>query len=178
MSNINFPETPQIGDVVYIGSYKYIYNGELWEKEVIDVNAIIQSTTTAATDELIGSAPSTLDTLNELALAINNDASFASTVTTSLSNKTEDDETSFTVLTTDWTGTGPYTASKTVSGLLTTDRVFVDIDLDLVNFADIGNTQSQWSLIYKGENTQADQITLFATSIPDIDLPVLVRWLR
>jgi hypothetical protein len=178
MSNINFPDLPEIGDVVYIGSYKYIYNGEVWEKEVINVNAIIQSTTNSITDELIGSAPDTLNTLDELAQAINNDASYAATITSALSNKTEDFETTITVLTTDWTGSGPYTASKTVSGVLPSDRVYIDIDLDLVNFADIGNTQSQWSLVYKGENTQNDQLTLFATAIPDIDLPVLVRWLR
>ena len=36
---------------------------------------------------LIASAPSTLDTLNELALALNNDANFASTITTQLATK-------------------------------------------------------------------------------------------
>ena len=37
--------------------------------------------------DLIGGAPGTLDTLNELAAAINNDASYASTLTTALSTK-------------------------------------------------------------------------------------------
>ncbi len=38
-------------------------------------------------DALIDGAPAALDTLNELAAAINDDASFASTVTTALGNK-------------------------------------------------------------------------------------------
>jgi hypothetical protein len=40
-----------------------------------------------AVSNLIDSAPGALDTLNELAAAINDDASFASTITTSLGNK-------------------------------------------------------------------------------------------
>jgi len=40
-----------------------------------------------AVANLVASAPSTLDTLNELAAALGNDASFASTVTTALGNK-------------------------------------------------------------------------------------------
>ncbi len=37
--------------------------------------------------DLIGGAPGTLDTLNELAAAINDDASYASTLTTALATK-------------------------------------------------------------------------------------------
>jgi Major tropism determinant N-terminal domain len=40
-----------------------------------------------AISNVVGAAPAALDTLNELAAAINNDSSFASTVTTALSNK-------------------------------------------------------------------------------------------
>jgi hypothetical protein len=42
---------------------------------------------TTAVTNLIGGAPGALDTLNELALAINDDSSYASTVTTALSGK-------------------------------------------------------------------------------------------
>jgi len=38
---------------------------------------------------IVDSAPATLDTLNELAAALNDDANFASTVTSSLSNKSD-----------------------------------------------------------------------------------------
>lgn len=39
--------------------------------------------------ELVNSAPETLDTLNELAAALNNDANFATTITTQLGNKVD-----------------------------------------------------------------------------------------
>ena len=43
--------------------------------------------TDAAITAVIGGAPGTLDTLNELAAAINDDASYASTLTTALATK-------------------------------------------------------------------------------------------
>lgn len=47
----------------------------------------LSAAVTAAIDALIGGAPGALDTLNELAAAINDDASFAATVTTALAGK-------------------------------------------------------------------------------------------
>ena len=46
-----------------------------------------ESYVTTAISNLVDSAPSTLDTLNELAAALNDDANFASTVTTALGTK-------------------------------------------------------------------------------------------
>lgn len=46
-----------------------------------------QSDIDTAISALVGSAPQTLDTLNELAQALNDDASFATTVTTALAGK-------------------------------------------------------------------------------------------
>lgn len=50
-------------------------------------NIDLSSASAAAVAAIVDSAPSTLNTLNELAAALNDDASFATTVTTSLSNK-------------------------------------------------------------------------------------------
>jgi len=49
--------------------------------------AYADSSSSAAAAALIDAAPSTLNTLNELAAALNDDANFASTVSTSLGNK-------------------------------------------------------------------------------------------
>jgi hypothetical protein len=57
------------------------------------------SASAAAVSYLIDSAPSTLDTLNELAAALGDDSNFASTVTTSLSNKLDISTASSTYLT-------------------------------------------------------------------------------
>lgn len=47
---------------------------------------------TTAVSNLVDAAPSTLDTLNELAAALNDDASFATTVSTALGNKIDSSE--------------------------------------------------------------------------------------
>jgi hypothetical protein len=60
-----------------------------------------------AVSNLIDSAPGALDTLNELAAAINDDASFASTVTTALGNKADADHDHTTADITDFTITTP-----------------------------------------------------------------------
>lgn len=46
-----------------------------------------ESYVTTAINNLVDTAPTTLDTLNELAAALNDDANFASTVTTALGTK-------------------------------------------------------------------------------------------
>ena len=62
-----------------------------------DIKIDIPDTSSFVTDsevddkiaELVGSAPAALDTLNELAAALNNDANFATTITNQLSNKVD-----------------------------------------------------------------------------------------
>ena len=52
-----------------------------------DTHAASQQSIKAYVDAIVGGAPGALDTLNELAAAINDDASFASTITTSIGTK-------------------------------------------------------------------------------------------
>lgn len=52
-----------------------------------NANYATQSYVTTAVSNLVNSAPSTLDTLNELAAALGNDANFATTVTNSIATK-------------------------------------------------------------------------------------------
>lgn len=58
-----------------------------------------ESYVNTAVSNLVDTAPSTLNTLNELAAAINDDASFASTVTTALGNKLDSSTAASTYLT-------------------------------------------------------------------------------
>jgi hypothetical protein len=62
-----------------------------------------ESYVSTAISNLIDSAPSTLDTLNELAAALNDDASFSSTVTTALGTKLNTSD--FTTTADTWLGT-------------------------------------------------------------------------
>jgi hypothetical protein len=85
-------------------------NGKIPDSEIPDTiarDSEIPSLTGYATETYVGTAisnlidtaPSTLNTLNELAAAINDDASFASTVTTSLGNKLDSTTAASTYLT-------------------------------------------------------------------------------
>lgn len=66
-------------------------------------NYATQSYVTTAVSNVIDSAPGALDTLNELAAALNDDASFASTVTTALGTKLSTSD--FTSTANTWLGT-------------------------------------------------------------------------
>jgi hypothetical protein len=39
MPFINFPDNPSIGDVIFIGLYKYTWSGDTWDKELVDVES-------------------------------------------------------------------------------------------------------------------------------------------
>jgi len=101
----SFPLNPQVNDL-YQG---YYWDGNFWKKSGQDIGfgyleeAALQSTyltqSSASTNyatktyadnavsEVIDAAPSTLNTLNELAAALGDDANYATTITTALGNK-------------------------------------------------------------------------------------------
>lgn len=101
MATINFPDSPTVGDVYTVGSSSYTWNGTAWLASSIatidieDVSglqtALDAKATIAYVDAeiagLIDAAPVALDTLNELAAALGDDANYAATVTTALSTK-------------------------------------------------------------------------------------------
>ena len=69
-------------------SGKYLStNGSSASWSTIDLASAINTASAAAVTYLVDSAPGALDTLNELAAALNDDENFSSTVTTELSNK-------------------------------------------------------------------------------------------
>ena len=61
------------------------------QAEIADFATVsyVDTSVSTAVSNLINSAPSALDTLNELASALGNDANYASTVTTALGNKVD-----------------------------------------------------------------------------------------
>ena len=108
---INFPDSPSVDDVFTSGNKTWKWNGSTWSSsstpiglgligdvaltspatgDVVQydgtewVNADVVSSVTAA---IVDSAPTTLDTLNELASALGDDPNFATTVTNSLAGK-------------------------------------------------------------------------------------------
>ena len=109
---------------------------------------------------LIDSAPATLDTLNELAAALNDDANFATTITTLIGTKQD-------------TITGA--ATTITSSNLTTDRAVISngsgkIDVSDVTSTELGYLDGVTSAIQTQLNGMQDTITGGAVTITDTDL--------
>jgi hypothetical protein len=174
---INFPNSPSIGDQVQIGTYVYTWTGDTWDRTVIDVTTSVST----AVANLVDSAPTALDTLNELAAALGDDASFSTTVNNALATKATTATYTFTILAADtWTDqTGYFTLAKTVSGITSSDTPILDLDLAASTVANIEDIQAAWGTVYRAATT-TDTITLYALEAPVFpeNTPVQVRVVR
>jgi hypothetical protein len=174
---INFPNSPSIGDTVYIGAYQYTWTGTTWDRIVIDTQAAVNQ----AVANVVDSAPAALDTLNELAAALGDDANFATTVTNALATKATTATYTFTIAAADtWTDqTGYFTLAKTVSGITSSDTPILDLDLAASTVANIEDIQAAWGTVYRAATT-TDTITLYALEAPVFpeNTPVQVRVVR
>jgi hypothetical protein len=97
-STVAGPQGPKgdTGDTGPAGTTNYNQLTNLPDLTVLATKIYADNAATTAVAAAIDSAPSTLNTLNELAAAINDDASFASTVTTALGTKAPIDSPTFT----------------------------------------------------------------------------------
>jgi hypothetical protein len=98
---------------------------------------------------LVASAPSTLDTLNELATALGNDASFSTTVTNSLAAKAPLASPSF-------TGTvsiGQILENATVSATAATGTVTYDVLTNKAVTYYTSNASGNWTLNIRGDGS-------------------------
>jgi hypothetical protein len=89
------PLATSIPNASAYATYEYVDN----ELANIDLTSTINTASAAAVTYLVDYAPETLNTLNELSAALNDDANFASTITTSLGNKLDISSASATYLT-------------------------------------------------------------------------------
>jgi hypothetical protein len=105
----------------------------------IDLSATIQTASAAAVTYLVDSAPSTLDTLNELAAALGDDANYATTITNALGNKLDSSTASTTYLTQSSASTLYLTQSSASSTYATK--------------AEAQNSLTRWSKIYSASAT-------------------------
>jgi len=91
---VNFPNSPTDGQLFSAGgvTYKYISASSRWDRlapsTVNDYNSLVnkpsiltQSDIDTSVANIVDSAPATLNTLNELAAALGDDANFATTIT-------------------------------------------------------------------------------------------------
>lgn len=83
--------------------------------------------------------------------------------------------------TSDWSQASesdPWIATKTVSGLLSTDRPIIDLDLSSVAYADIATAQAAWSTIYRVEASADDELKVYATAEPAPSFSILITVVR
>jgi hypothetical protein len=83
-----------------------------------------------------------------------------------------------TIATGDWSGTDPVTAVKTVSGILSTDKPLIDIDLSAVAFANVEAKQTEYAKIYRVAATGANEITFYALEAPTEELVIQIKVVR
>jgi hypothetical protein len=72
----------------------------------------------------------------------------------------------------------PWIATKTISGILSTDRPIVDLDLSSVALLDVGTIQTSWSNVYRVEASANDEMKLYATNQPTSNLNLLITVIR
>ena len=104
---INFPDAPSVNDLFVSGDSTWVWNGTTWASNpsAVPLNTLGDVTISSAVNgevvqydgsgwvnadiiaQIVDSAPATLNTLNELAAALGDDANFATTVTNSLAGK-------------------------------------------------------------------------------------------
>ena len=78
----------------------------------------------------------------------------------------------------DWSGTDPVTVAKTVSGVLSSDRPLIDLDLSSVTFADVETKQAEYAKLYRVSATANNQITFYALEAPTESLDILIKVVR
>jgi hypothetical protein len=177
MPYFNFPSNPSIGDSVFIGLYKYTWSGDTWDRILVNVDSLSSD----IIDQLTGAAPEALNTLEELAAALGDDANFATTVTNAIAAKATTATYTFTIAAADtWTDqTGYFTLAKTVSGITSSDTPILDLDLAASTVANIADIQAAWGTVYRA-TTGTDTITLYALEAPVFpeNTPIKVKVVR
>jgi len=84
-----------------------------------------------------------------------------------------------TIPTSSWTGSkAPYSKTITVTGMLATDNPIVDVDLsEAEDYEEEQEIITAWGNIYR-IITDEDEITVYATAVPEVDIPIQLKVVR
>lgn len=93
---INFPSAPSVDQTYTSGTVTWKYTGTAWRIEAMDPGYATETYVDNTVADLVDGAPGVLNTLNELAAAINDDSTFAGTVFAALDAKASLDSPQFT----------------------------------------------------------------------------------
>jgi len=79
---------------------------------------------------------------------------------------------------TSWTGSSaPYTKSVAITGVLSTDKSDIDLDLSSSTYSDVATIQDDWSNVYRVVSS-ADTLTFYTSTVPTIDIPLQIKVVR
>jgi len=129
-------------------------------------NNAIRSYVDTEVAAVVNSAPATLDTLNELAAALNDDANFAATVTTNLGQKLG--ATATVTLTGDVTGSGSFSANSITLALTDTNLGNTNsyiASVDSTRNSNLANTNSYIASVSSSVANKEDAGTATAMAI-------------
>ena len=164
MAALNFPASPSIDDL-------YTANGSTWKWDGTSWNVVPANVLLANLGDVSITSVTTGDLLQYDGTDwVNTVGDLNTTATVQGSGGTSD--------WTQATGTDPWIATLTVSGILSTDRPIVDVDLSSVAFADVETAQTGWSLVYRAEASADNQIKLYATAEPAPTFALLITVVR
>jgi len=163
---LTFPSSPTNGQTVTLGGKTYEFNSTdgVWTRQI--PAGVTQTDIDTSVANLVDSAPATLDTLNELAAALGDDANFATTVTNSIANITNVVALTHTGTLSAYTGTKRWYAPKNI----TISKIKARVDtaptgagiVIQVNRTTTGNVTTNQQL------TVADGTTLISDTSPTI----------
>ena len=119
-----------------------------------------EASVNTAVSNLVDTAPSTLDTLNELAAALGDDPNFATTISNQLGNKVDD--TTQIIAGTGLTGGGTLDANRTLNVDILGIQNLSDPNADRIAFWDDSVGSFQWLSL--GTNLSISSTTLNATN--------------
>jgi len=72
-----------------------------------------------------------------------------------------------------WTGTAPATQTVTVTGLLTTDSIILDLNLSSAAFSAVEGLQTAYALVYRAV-PGTNQVVLYASETPATSFDIYV----
>ena len=174
MAAATFPNSPVNGDTVVINATTYVYNStnNSWD---IPVGAGLTLPLTSLSVGAEGT-PS-----GDGELSYDNTTGVFTYTPPVVSSGGESIFLTATLNSSDWTqatASDPWIATKTVSGILSTDRPIVDIDLSSVSLSNVHTVETSWSNLYRVEDSADNEIKFYATNQPTINFNLLITGVR
>ena len=143
------------GNTIYLGASSVSVDAGTGTLAVGAVNIATETYVNTAISNLVASAPGTLNTLNELATALGNDASFSTTISTALGNRLRVD-------------TATQGLNATQQSNARTNLALAAV-ANTANYADLTNTPTLSTVAGTGSYTDlTNKPTIFSGSYTDL----------